>query len=450
MNRKQRILELYSRLGRRGLIWYGTRGTDSQALLEFPHFSKVFSLIAPLGALSLELEVCLETLKGERVDLDAYRIATDTSLEALKFQRSLFESLKEPAVVMTYRSDPVFTALYYPSSEFVEYLGLFHERQAPFEHKPWVETELRKWGVLTVPRRYLRDDDRDLLEDLLAGGPVVARATRSDGGEGLALIEAPDEIDAKLPPHSDGFFSVAPYLVPNIPLNVNAVVFQDGSVSLHSPSLQLIGIPGLTNRFFGYCGNDFAQIRELDAEILDSLEETTIKVGKWLASMGYIGAFGIDALFYLRDGKVYLTEINPRFQGSSHLSSLIDIDLDRSDMFLEHMAAFWGLSPPAPLRLRDLAKHQRRISQVICHNCTPYPVRRNSRQVPETEDVECMLLPAKDVIVDPQAILFRAVIEGSVTEDGGSLRGTYGEKLQYLARYLFNADSSSKEDKEVR
>lgn len=449
MNRRQRISELCSRLGKRELIWYGTRGTDSQALLALPNFAKVFSLIAPLGALSIDLEVCLETLKRERVDLDAYRIATDISPEARKFQRSLFESLKEPAVVMTYRSDPVFTALYYPSSEFVEYLGLFHERQAPFEHKPWVETELRKWDVPTVPRRYLRDDDKNLLEELLAGGPVVARATRSDGGEGLALIKDPAEIDTKLPPHADGFFSIAPYLVPNIPLNVNAVVFQDGSVSLHSPSLQLIGIPGLTNRFFGYCGNDFAQIRNLDAEILDSLEDITLKVGKWLASMGYIGAFGIDALLYLREGKVYLTEINPRFQGSSHLSSLIDIDLDRSDMFLEHMAAFWGLSPPVPTHLRDLAKQQREVSQVICHNCNPFPVRRNSWQVPEAEDIECMLLPAKDIIVDPQAILFRAVIEGSVTENGGSLRGIYNAKMQYLASHLFDVELPLKDDKEV-
>jgi hypothetical protein len=155
--------------------------------------------------------------------------------------------------------------------------------------------------------------------------------------------------------------------------------------------------------------------------------------------MGYLGAFGIDALLY--DGKVYMTEINARFQGSSHLSSLMDRDLDRPDMFLEHMAAFWGLSPLAPVHLRDLARHQRRISQVICHNCSSRTMRRSDQRAPEAEDIDCMLLPAANVLVDPQAILFRAVIEDSVTEDGGSLREKYDVQLHDLVSRLFNADS---------
>jgi len=233
VNRRQRIAQIERRLGKRKLIWYGTRGTDAQVLLDLPQFSECFSLIAPLGALSLDVEVCLETMKGLRVDLDAYRIATDPSPEALDFQRRLLDSLGEPAVVTTYRSDPTFTSMYYPRSDRVEYLGLFHERQAPFEHKPWVETELKTWDVPTIPRRYLRQDDTDLLEELLEQGPLVARSTRSDGGEGLTLIRDAQEAETKLPHYPDQFFSVAPYLAPNIPLNVNAVVFQDETVSIH-------------------------------------------------------------------------------------------------------------------------------------------------------------------------------------------------------------------------
>ena len=109
------------------------------------------------------------------------------------------------------------------------------------------------------------------------------------------------------------FIAAAPYLVPNIPLNVNACVFSDSLVSLHSPSFQLIGLPGFTSRTFGYCGNDFAQVRELEGNVLDQLEHIVLESGKWLAGKGYVGAFGVDAL--LCKGQVYLTEINPRFQG---------------------------------------------------------------------------------------------------------------------------------------
>ena len=140
MTRKQRIEQIESRLGKRKLVWFGTRGTDSRALLEISQFSEVFSIITPFGSPSLRLEVCLETLKGLRVDLELYGLDYDTSPEALDLRRYLFASLGEPAVVATYCPGSFFTSIYYPRSEFVEYLGLFHERQAPFEHKPWVES----------------------------------------------------------------------------------------------------------------------------------------------------------------------------------------------------------------------------------------------------------------------------------------------------------------------
>lgn len=436
MNRRQRIAQIERHLGKRKLIWYGTRGTDAQVLLDLPQFSECFSLIAPLGAICLDIEVCLETLKGRRVDLDPYRIADDYSPEATEFKRRLFEALQEPAVVTTYRPDPAFTSLYYPCADFVEYLGLFHERQAPFEHKPWVETELRTWDVPTIPRRYLRQYDTGQLKELLEQGPVVARSTRSDGGEGLTLIQDAEEAKTRLPHYPDQFFSVAPYLVPNVPLNVNAVVFEDGTVSIHTPSLQLIGIPACTTRRFGYCGNDFARIRDLDVEVFDSLEDITRKTGKWLASMGYLGAFGIDAL--LHNGKVYMTEINARFQGSSHLSSLIDRDCDRPDMFLEHMAAFLGLRPPEPISMRELVVAQPGFSHAICHNCGTEPVARSAAAGADLRTTQLSLLPASTVLVDPEAILFRVMTQDAITLSGHSLQLPCDEQPLSLATDLFN------------
>ena len=93
----------------------------------------------------------------------------------------------------------------------------------------------------------------------------------------------------------------------------------------------MIGIPGSTLNTFGYCGNDFTRIRELDVTVLQALQEMTIRAGRWLSSMGYVGAFGVDAL--LHEGEVFLTEVNPRYQGSSLLSSHLDAALDRPDVF---------------------------------------------------------------------------------------------------------------------
>ncbi len=438
--RERRIHQIEDWLGTRKLVWFGTRGTDSQALLQISQFSEVYSIVAPLHSINIAAEVCLESSKRRRVDLDQYNIDFDESREARELISQLFTSLEKPAAVAMYRPGGFFTAIYYPRSKIVDYLGQFQERQAPFEHKPWVESELRKLGIKTVPWQYFGDGERPRLEELLSKGPLVIRASRSDGGAGVALIHKSSDIDGCWPRHSDMFFAAAPYLFPNVPLNVNAVVFENGEVSLHSPSLQLIGLGGFTNRKFGYCGNDFARVRDFP-EALDQLEDIASKAGRWLASMGYRGAFGVDAL--LHNDNVYLTEINPRFQGSSHLSSLLDRELERPDMFLEHIAAFLPDLGPAqsPDRhLRDLAREQRPVAQVVCHNCTSVVQTRNSYPAPETGPIQCMLLPDKGVEVDPEAILLRAVIEDCVTKDGLSLCEPYLSLLKSLIRRLFQSN----------
>jgi hypothetical protein len=422
---------------KRKLVWFGTRGTDSRALLDLDYFTELFSLVAPLNSLALNMEICLETEKKLRVDLDSYTVDDDTSEEAAEMHRRLFASLAEPTYLVSYRPSNFLTSIYFPRSRYVEYLGLFHELQDPFEHKPWVETELNKIGITTVPWDYLGDEDRPLVEEMLEQGPKVLRTNRSDGGAGLTLVERVDDLDKIWVPHRDHFLGIAPYLHPNIPLNLNAVVFSDGRVTLHPPSLQLIGLPGCTNRKFGYCGNDFAQVGDIPDKFLDDLEEFVRKAGAWLAQKGYLGAFGIDAL--ICNDQLYLTEINPRFQGSSDLSSWIDLDMRRSDMFLDHIAAFLGIEPiEDKIPLKDLAKQQMKVSQIICHNIEKVPLERNEKHATETDKISFMLMPVQNISVMPEAILFRAVIHESVTPDGDSLCEPYAKIIQDLVKDLFS------------
>lgn len=443
MNRRQRVAQIRHTLGPRKLVWFGTRGADGAALLILSEFTEGFSIIAPLGRSELEVEICLESVKGRRVDLESYNLGQDHSQEAKELRRCLSASLTEPAVVVAYRSTGFFTSIYFPRSDVVEYLGLFHERQAAFEHKPWAESQLRKAAVRVVPWRYFGEEDREHLVEMLGARPLVLRASRSDSGSGLKLIRTAEELLRYEISPSDGFVAAAPLMEPNIPLNVGACVFRDGSVSLHTPSVQLIGLHGYTNRRFGYCGNDFSRIRDLDTEILNQLEDIGLKVGKWLASMGYVGAFGIDAIVY--DGLVYLTEINPRFQGSSALSAEIDAEMDRPDVFLEHMAAFLGLQPPASVPLNVLATEQRRVAQVVCHNCeSSSAVLRSSHRSGEHE-ILCVLWPDPSIIIEPEAILFRAVIGDSVTEDGLSISPRYDRAMREIIVDHFVPAGSSTE-----
>jgi hypothetical protein len=228
---------------------------------------------------------------------------------------------------------------------------------------------------------------------------------------------------------------VAPYFDPNIALNINACVFPDGNVTLHAPSVQLIGIACCTSRRFGYCGNDFARIRHLERGILDSLEVIALRVGKWLHSKGYLGAFGVDAMVH--EGQVYLTEVNPRFQGSSAVAARLAAGMDLPDIFNDHMAAFLGLDAPQPTHVRDLAREQDSVAQIVCYNSRPIPVVRRSSESLDEDPLKPELLPAPELEVEPEGTLFKVVVEGPVTRDGHSLLGGYLGSLESLVSKLF-------------
>jgi hypothetical protein len=436
MNRNERIRGIEAAIGRRKLVWFGTRGADASPLLDIAQFSDCFSLIAPLASLALR-ETCLETLTNQRVDLDSYTIDLDQSAAATQLHAEMLRCLSQPSVVALYRPSAFFASVHFPRIQTVEYLGLFHERQAAFEHKPWVETELQASGVRVIPWRYFPDEDQERVLEALEGEPLVLRTTRSDGGAGLRIVRQADELLSHWPAHSDRFVAAAPYFSPSIPLNVGGCVFRDGSVSLHGPSLQLIGVPELTDLALGYCGNDFAAIRDLDDRSLDDLEEIVLGAGAWLARNGYVGAFGVDALIY--EGQVYLSEVNARFQGSSAMSADIDRSLERPDIYLNHVAAFLGQAAPAAVPLRELARQAPALSHLIVHNRGSQPLQMRPDAMiawSGTSDGKfCWhseLVPSPNVAIYPGAALFRVVREGQATRDGFSLLPGSSELASHL------------------
>lgn len=441
---RQWLRQIEEKIGNRRLIWFGTRGSDAQSLLRFPQFRWCYSLIAPLGALSMATDVCLEAIRGERVDLNNYSTDLDTSASAKRLHRELVQAFDEPAVLITYRPAAFLTSAYFPRSDRVRYLGTFHERQAAFEHKSWVETELQRAGIRVIPWTYFGDDDRALLaEYVTAHGRTVVRANRSSGGVGFMLADHPQEVLEHLPFHGDGFVAASPFLVPNIPLNVGACVFEDGRVTLHAPSLQLIGINACTERPFGYCGNDFARIRELPLKVLDEFERMTRQAGKWLRGQGYLGAFGVDAIMH--GGHLYLMEINPRFQGSSGVGAELSRALDLPDLFADHVAALLGLQSPTytRIRLRDLARQQPERAHIICYNRTRARLVRRDVVPPDGQSTNPLYLPEPGMAVAPEGMLFKLVLERSVTSDGQSIEPALTLEIEQLTARLFEPDAVS-------
>lgn len=423
-----RVEQIQSRLGNRKLVYFGTRGTDARPLLNLGLLDAVFCQIAPLQVPGVE-EVCLETLKGVRVDLNSYSIDKDPSPEVKVLRDRMLQRFGRPAAVVPYRPAELLTATWFPRADRVKYLGVFHEKQACFEHKPWVENELGALGVPVLPWTYYSDADRVLIEEALRTGSLVLRANKSDGGAGLDILNTPEQLSKRWPAHTDGFLAAAPLYSPSVPLNVNACVFRGGKVALHSPSIQLIGLKECTTRRFGYCGNDFAGIAGLELGALRQLEHMTRAVGQWLDEEGYLGAFGVDALLY--DGRVHLVEVNPRFQGSSATAAELMEELDLPDLMLDHIAAFLNLPAPPSLSLEFLSKKQSELvrSHVIFYNTCH--VELVGRGLSKIEDTSCFqMLPADGTSVEPEGVLGTLEIEDSITLYGHDV--SCAGKVEYI------------------
>ena len=448
MDRASCIKAIEDTIGRRRLLWVGTRGTDAQPLLAVEQFEGVVGLLAPLGVPSWPegSEKYLEHLSGHRVDLNRYSVDQDPSPHCAALGDHLRDVMTPGTLVVTYRPTALLAAAYYPRMEHATYLGMFHGHQEAFEHKPWVESELSARGVPIIPQRYFSDSDsvvmREWVESLSTGGrKYVLRANYSDGGAGL-MVGHDGRSDSTALQHDGGFLAVSPFLEPSVPLNVSGCVFPSGRVTVRSPSLQLIGLPSCTTRRFGYCGNDFAAVHGvLGDDGLDELEGIASRTGTWLWQCGYVGAFGLDALLW--NGRIYLTEVNPRFQGCSAAAAEVMAEVEGVDIYLDHLAAMLGIqAPPDQAPLRDQgrlqAMRERRLAQVVCYNTGATQRLRRGVVVPDLDYGELKGTPDEDVLVEPEAMLFKLFVYDTVTATGGDLPQWLSNDIARLKVKLFD------------
>ena len=413
-----------SALDGRRLVWFGIRGEDGEALLQLPELEASYSIIAPLrsGRIDCGSNVALEASTGVRPDLDRFDIDLERDASTAEFRRRLLREVSGRCVLMTYRPSALVSAFAFSMADTMSLAGPWKDRHSPFEHKPWVERSLRRTRRARSDWQYVADEHRSRAKRMLAAGPLILRASRTSGGVGIVCVSNEDEVDRFWPAQPEMYVGVAPFLDPTIPINFSGFVFADGSVRLHPPSLQLIGIPSCVDRRFGYCGNDFGAIKRLSADLLRQIDEMGRAVATWLHEERYLGVFGVDALIH-RD-QVHFVEVNARFQGSSATSAQIAAALDLPDLFLDHLAATLGGSPPADgLSIIDWARHQPSCSQIVAHNtCDTSVVRTATQPLPAPpRRTQLAQLAAEGVRVAQGGVLCRVSVPRSVTTTGFEL-----------------------------
>jgi len=434
LNRLKTINAIENIIGNRSLGYFGTRGDDAFPLLCIRQFDSVFSQIAPLKSISVE-DLCLETLSGIRVDLDAFDIDKSTMPEIDTIKSKLLAFFDKSSVFFPYSPTAVLASAYFPRHDRVKYCGLFHKAQKCFEHKAWVETELKNIGIKVIPWAYYPDNQLSQIKYAASHEPIVLRTNSTSGGTGVRLITSPDEIEGKWPKHNDGFLSMAPYLDNALPLNINCCVFENDFVSLHGLSIQLIGVKECTNLDFGYCGNDFSPLQLICEKDVCEIETISKRVGQWLFRSGYRGAFGIDFLKW--QNQIFLTEINPRFQGSSRTSAQLDKEMGLADVFLCHLSAFLGIPGYQEYSLLDQTKNHLPLSHVVVHNNKNSEINLSQELLISNQiqidriDNKLNLLPESDIQIKPGAIVFSLLAKKYVTQDGYSVTAEISKDIQH-------------------
>lgn len=425
MDRDALLAAVGERLGNRRLVWSGLRGEDVEPLTDLPQLHAAYSIIGRYEHRDSIDALAHEDLTGVRPDLELYDIDDHLSEEgARSFRRAHLRTLSEASALLPYRASQFLSSIWFARRDRCLHLGLFGGHEAAFEHKPWVETSVQGLGISSVPWTYVADEDQFIMNQLLHDGPVVFRRSRTSGGEGFVLVEDPSQVVSAWPSVPEAFVSVAPYLVDSLPLNVGATVWRDG-VTVHRPSVQLIGLPGCVTRPFGYCGNDFGLAATLEAELIDEIERTTVTIGRWMREHGYLGTFGIDYL--LHQGRLLFTEVNPRFQGSTPASCRLSIDANEPCLMLEHVAAFLGLDAPAasPLRTRMVGDAPR--AQLVLHwtgaeSRSLDPAALVEAAFHHSDAIATEVRTRRDLLTDPGGVVVRLVTRDQLTSTGFDLR----------------------------
>ena len=69
----------------------------------------------------------------------------------------------------------------------------------------------------------------------------------------------------------------------------------------------------------------------------------------------------------MHDGVPLFTEVNPRFQGSTHASCKLAIDAGESCLMLEHLAAIMGMSAPPRRPVAELTAEAPALAHFVVH-----------------------------------------------------------------------------------
>ncbi len=144
----------------------------------------------------------------------------------------------------------------------------------------------------------------------------VIQADLAAGGEGTYILSAENAVEIEKKIEKEERYLVSGYEYYNIPVNMHAVIYEE-EILFFPVSIQVIQVHG--GKLL-YQGADFVETERIEESALEEFQQYMRCICEKLQREGYRGVTGVDGMIV--EGKVYILEMNNRFQGSTLLLNL--------------------------------------------------------------------------------------------------------------------------------
>ncbi len=179
------------------------------------------------------------------------------------------------------------------------------------------------------------------------GTPFILQFNRSHTGSGTLHITSEEKLNEQKKIFPKRECRIAPFI--EGPIFTSNVVVGKDKILNGNMSYQITGLAPFTDMTFATIGNDWgAPYRILNESERTSYYIMSSEIGEALRDKGWIGLFGIDAIWSTKEKRWYLIEINARQPASasyeSELQNKIKQDDDMINILEAHLKALVGES----------------------------------------------------------------------------------------------------------
>ncbi len=323
--------------------WVGQRGIDAFSVLDFLPVDAGFCCDfgeAYAGIFGEESLFSVEKDRGRRENWGNKHLEMLWEPPTLKRIETYIDGVKGPINTVCYRS-----------LEVLEKDDRFRVLAPPLVLKDLFDDKLRQLELFSMlgvktPTTFVCPLNETTFAKAVKifDGPFVVQPPVGSSGENTYFVNHETDFDRVkdvLDPAQP--VKISKYLpVPS--LNGHCVVLKtrEGLRSIAAcPSVQIVGTYGCTSRAEIYCGNDFSAAGRVPIALREEICTIMENVGLFMGREGFLGLFGMD--FLLKGDEVLALEINPRFQGSTMLLSLLQADRGEVPLAALHVMQFMGL-----------------------------------------------------------------------------------------------------------